>query len=504
MRTARPEPTGFAAKAKDLQALRDAVDQAATVSGALWLSYIFVFLYLAIAAGAVTHKDLFFENPVKLPFLNVELPLIAFFTLGPLLFLIVHAYTLLHFAMLAGKVGAFHAELEVTIPLRVDREDLRRQLPSNIFVQFLAGPRGVRTGVFGLMLRLIAWISLIIGPVALLVFFELQFLPYHDPVVTWWHRVAVFIDLILLWILWPRVAPIKATSALGRSYYVGLRIIGLTGLSLLSLVLVTTATFRGEWLHNVFNVPPGPLHQFLVGGEVDDVAQRQKSWWSNRLVVPGIDLREHTKFDTKEKIESRTTTLRLRKRHFEDAILENAYLPKADLTGAELRRARMRSTQLPGASLHGAQLQEARLDLAPLERAQLQDASLFLAQLKGARLDGAQLQGATLVSANMQGARLDEAELQGATLVGAQLHGASLAMAQLQGASLDGAELQGALLDLTQLQGASLREAQLQDASLFGAQPQGASLAVVSLQRAFLFRTFVWRADAAGMNLQKA
>jgi hypothetical protein len=102
MRTARPEPSGFAAKARDLQALRDAVDQAAAVSGALWLSYIFVFLYLAIAAGAVTHKDLFFENPVKLPFLNVELPLIGFFVLGPALFLIVHAY--IHIAAFRAAV----------------------------------------------------------------------------------------------------------------------------------------------------------------------------------------------------------------------------------------------------------------------------------------------------------------------------------------------------------------------------------------------------------------
>jgi hypothetical protein len=85
MRTAWPEPSGFAGKAKDLQALRDAVDRASTISGTLWLSYIFVFLYLAIAAGAVTHRDLFFENPVKLPFLNVELPLIGFFVLGPVL-----------------------------------------------------------------------------------------------------------------------------------------------------------------------------------------------------------------------------------------------------------------------------------------------------------------------------------------------------------------------------------------------------------------------------------
>ncbi len=83
MRTARPEPSGFAAKAKDLQALRDAVDQAATVSGALWLSYLFVFFYLAIAAGAVTHKDLFFENPVKLPFLGVGSATDMVFLSGP-------------------------------------------------------------------------------------------------------------------------------------------------------------------------------------------------------------------------------------------------------------------------------------------------------------------------------------------------------------------------------------------------------------------------------------
>ena len=66
---------------------------------------------------------------------------------------------------------------------------------------------------------------------------------------------------------------------------------------------------------------PASPHELLVGGEVDDVAQRQKSWWSNRLVLPGIDLREHAKFDTKEKIESRPTTLSLRKRRLEDAML---------------------------------------------------------------------------------------------------------------------------------------------------------------------------------------
>ena len=170
----------FAAKATDLDALRGAVIDAAGVGAGLWFSYLFVLFYLAVAAGGVTHRDLFFESSVRLPFLNVDLPLIGFFVSGPLLFLVVHTYVLLHFALLAGKVGAFDDELRVQVVEDDARARLRRQLPSNIFVQFLAGPREVRTGVMGFLLRLVAQISLVAGPLALLIFFQLQFLPYHS------------------------------------------------------------------------------------------------------------------------------------------------------------------------------------------------------------------------------------------------------------------------------------------------------------------------------------
>jgi hypothetical protein len=178
----------FAAKARDLQAIRDAVLDAASVSGTLWLSYLFVLFYLVVAAGGVTHRELFLESPVKLPFLNVDLPLKGFFWVGPAIFLIVHLYVLLHFVMLAEKVRVFDGELRRQIEPAQGRSDirarLRRQLPSNVFVQFLAGPPEMRAGVLGLLLQLVARIILVIAPVALLSLFELQFLPYHDPALT--------------------------------------------------------------------------------------------------------------------------------------------------------------------------------------------------------------------------------------------------------------------------------------------------------------------------------
>jgi len=133
-----------------------------------------VLFYLAIAAGAVTHADLFLENPVKLPFLNIELPLLAFFFVAPILFLVVHAYTLVHLVMLANKAEVFHvtlrnqirvkgvSEVEKKRSLEI-RTGLRRQLPSNIFVQLLAGPADTREGAFGWLLRVIASVTLVVA-----------------------------------------------------------------------------------------------------------------------------------------------------------------------------------------------------------------------------------------------------------------------------------------------------------------------------------------------------
>ena len=108
--TAAPDDTErFRKQAHNLEAARKAVEDAAAVSAGLWLSYLSLLLYLAIAVGSVTHKDLLLESPLRLPILNVDLPLVAFFVLAPFMFLVSHAYTLIHFVMLAEKAGVLDA-----------------------------------------------------------------------------------------------------------------------------------------------------------------------------------------------------------------------------------------------------------------------------------------------------------------------------------------------------------------------------------------------------------
>ena len=290
--------------------------------------------------------------------------------------------------------------------------------------------------------------------------------------------------------------------------------------SVVALLLVfTIATFPGEWLDGVLpsaHIVPWrfdkenpwgvdywglkSFHELLVAGELDPGARKASSLWSNRLMLPEIDVIDHVKFDSESKIANLSVTVSLRVRHLEEAILIGAKLRKVDFSGAWLR----------GARLAQADLREAKFECGATnwkECAQLQGASLRSAQLQGASLVRVQAQGADFSSARLQGATLLSAQLRGAVLLSAQLQGATLNSAGLQGAVLRNAQLGGAVLSYAQLQGAELDNAGLRGASLDYAQLQGASLDGAQLEGASLHNVFAWRANvlkARGKNAIRA
>jgi hypothetical protein len=388
-----PEPAQqFGSSARDLGAIRRAVEEAASVGVGLWLSYLFVFFYIGIAAGSVTHKDLLLENPVKLPFLGVELPLVAFFLLAPLLFIVSHGYTLMHFVMLAGKVGLFDEELNKQLPAAPEIQDgIRRELPSNIFVQLLAGPQDVRHGKLGMLLTAVAWITLVIGPVLLLLLIQIQFLPYHEKWVTGAHRIAIVADVVLLWLLWPAVLNRRSRlmwrlEPRGSGFSSALSLAGRYSAALAAcfiplFIALAAATFPGErlddWIGNKKWIPlpsrmsNGPrksgyqpqwtsLHDLLFNLPYDSERRRRKSPFSNTLVLPGFDALEALKISGKD-LGAAKQTIDLRGRHLEGAIFAGAGLPKAYFGNAHLEGASFYQAKLQGAGFYQAQLQGADL-----------------------------------------------------------------------------------------------------------------------------------------------
>ena len=64
--------------------LLKAVNDASGKAFALWLTFLSVWLIQRSTSGTTTHVQLLLETPVKLPLLNVDLPLFAFYEFAPI------------------------------------------------------------------------------------------------------------------------------------------------------------------------------------------------------------------------------------------------------------------------------------------------------------------------------------------------------------------------------------------------------------------------------------
>lgn len=97
--------------------------------------------------------------------------------------------------------------------------------------------------------------------------------------------------------------------------------------------------------------------------------------------------------------------------NLEGAILNDANLDKAILSGSDLTRSNLSWATLRHASLEGANLKLAWLDQTILNYSDLRDANLSWASLRGTSLKGANLSGADLTNAKMEGVAFGDNDL---------------------------------------------------------------------------------------------
>ncbi len=473
--------------------LLDAANEAAKREGTQWFFLVTLMVYLAVAVGSVTHRKLFLEEPVPLPIFNVPMPLTGFFVVAPAIFVLLHFYVLTQISVMARKV---EAALTEAAPAGVSQQDARLRLDPFPVAQMLAGGRS-------LALTATAWCTLIIAPVLLLLFFQVRFLPYHDASVTWWHRVLLLVDLVLIWWLWPR-------RRHGRRRW-PTRIVATICTAAVVFFSTILATVPDEAIDHAALRIPGSVRPYSTAvtrdpllvfvdrvlgraAPTDDASQLpwieapEESWAAalrRGLFTGSFDKRlQWSSLFVNALVLPNERFVPARDEDFRD-VSETLVLRGRDLSWARLDRADLRKADLSGADLRGAVLQHARLEQANLSNANLEESILFDAQLQGATLDrtslyraklsGARLTGASLVGADLRSALLEQTVLDAATLDRAAMGAADLSQARMRAASLRWADLTDAVLTGAVFVGAMLDDANLTGAHVTGIDAVGAS-----------------------------
>ncbi len=173
-----------------------AVNASSRSANVAWLIFLGLMAYLLIAIASVTHRDLLLGSGVALPLLQVKIGLIPFFVAVPVLLVLLHIGLLGKLALLASKTREFDAALRMLESTDQRSHPLRLELDNFFLVQVIAGPE--RSRVVSAFLNSLSWLTLVFFPLALLLYVQVAFLPFHDGAVTIVHRLAVLVDVVLL------------------------------------------------------------------------------------------------------------------------------------------------------------------------------------------------------------------------------------------------------------------------------------------------------------------
>ncbi|KUO55336.1 MAG: hypothetical protein APF80_05025 [Alphaproteobacteria bacterium BRH_c36] len=508
--------------------LLEAVNRSSDSAHTAWLIFMGIMTYLMIAVAGVTHTNLLLETPVSLPIMQVDIPLTQFFQFAPVVLVLFHLGVVSQLVLLARKALEFDHAIRLLESTDRRTHPLRLELHNLFFVQAIAGPH--RSKVMGTLLHAMSWLTLVILPVILLLYIQVVFLPYHDPVITWTHRIALVIDVMVLIMI--GVFLTRAETSFFKAFF---RTTAAHPVSFLLttvvMVFVTlfsffVATIPGERLDAVSQ----GLYWHVTDG--DDARPRYYSGFVVPLVPVDADgalfgvFRRNLVVTDADLVSDRDVTegeptLKLRGRNLRFAKLDRSDMHQADLTGADLTGASLDGTDLRNASLQCTEINALRLKNdrekadcviavgTNFSRAEMSGALLTGIDASGASFEQAILEDADIVDALISGANFGQARLDKANVTGGIMaYGANFAIASLQGANFNGARLfgadfrwasmQGAILDYARLEGAMLEGADLEAASLYKSRLEAADFNGANLKAADLRGARIWMTKPPG------
>ena len=184
--------------------LLDSVNETARIARTSLLFFLVVALYLLIIVGTTTDLMLLRGEIVALPLMEVGVPVVVFYTVAPLIFLLLHGNLLLRLSQLTVTVNRWKNPDRV-----IDHSPLVFPLD---FARLLLDGKP-RWALYAMVVTQIA-----ILPIVVLLALQMNFLAYQNSFITVWHQLIVTTDLVLLFLSVCFVIGTRAEKEVDRNY----------------------------------------------------------------------------------------------------------------------------------------------------------------------------------------------------------------------------------------------------------------------------------------------
>ncbi|WP_028312130.1 pentapeptide repeat-containing protein [Derxia gummosa] len=189
--------TTEAAQPEVARALLESANSASQSVAVLHFTFMAVCAYLLLVVLGTTDLHLLVGRNVRLPVVDMEVPIVAFYALSPWLLVLMHFNLLIQLQLLSRKLYAFDAAAG---PRHRDPGGLRDRLHVFPYSYMLAGDM---TPLMRNLTAHVVAITVLVLPAVALFAMLIRFLGYQSPVVTTAQRTALWLDVLLVIALWP-------------------------------------------------------------------------------------------------------------------------------------------------------------------------------------------------------------------------------------------------------------------------------------------------------------
>ncbi|MGH8611820.1 MAG: pentapeptide repeat-containing protein [Gammaproteobacteria bacterium] len=188
-----------AGKPPDAQIMLEGIRGEAAGLRNFTITFLSLLVYVNLIVASTTHEQLLRVSPVTLPLLNVPISIKGFYAFMPWLLFFFHLYILLQHYLFSQHLFCFERVL-LRQPQKL-RDFLYRNLGNLPFLHWMIGRHAP---AMRLLLTLITALSLMLWPLATLLWLQMGFLPFHEGAYTWIQRAAVIADVVIIAWIWPK------------------------------------------------------------------------------------------------------------------------------------------------------------------------------------------------------------------------------------------------------------------------------------------------------------